>query len=117
MLESEKLTELLGKAETTPEIEFALDAAKDLIFGYCHIDRLPRALESTAYRMAMDILKNEGSGANSSPGSISSITEGDVSVSFDSSSASTFTNSILKDYAAQLRPYRRLTIHDRNSDY
>lgn len=103
---------LLGIDDTTQDtaLRFVLDDVVETILNYCNLDELPAGLENTAYRMAVDIYRNEGVGSSSVPaGTVSSIKEGDTTVSFSSqTSESYYTESVLKNYAAQLHRYRRL---------
>lgn len=90
-------------------LQFALDDAQDVILNYCNIKELPKALETTAYRMAIDLYRNEAPGEESTPlGTVSSISEGDTSTSFKSPT-SEFKDHLLKDYKAQLRRFRKVT--------
>lgn len=113
MLELSKLKKLLGldAADTSKDIplQFALDDAQDTILNYCNIKELPRALETTAYRMAIDLYRNEAPGEETTPlGIVSSITEGDTSTSFKSP-VPEFKDHLLKDYKAVLKRFRRVT--------
>ncbi len=91
-------------------LQFVLDDVVETILNYCNLDELPAGLENTAYRMAIDIYRAEGIGSSSlSAGIVTSIKEGDATVSFaDQSSKDYYTESILKNYTAQLNRYRRL---------
>lgn len=93
-------------------LTFVLGNVAEVICNYCHIAEVPRGLEYTAYRMAMDLYRNEGIGEADSDGNIgrvSSIDEGDVKISFGASHFdSSFANSLLKVYTPQLNRYRKL---------
>lgn len=107
-----KFKKLLGMDpnDTTKDVplQFSLDDTIETILNYCHIEELPQGLENTAYRMAIDLYRNEAPGEESAPlGQVSSISEGDTSTSFKSSSAE-FKDHLLKDYKAQLKRYRKL---------
>ncbi|WP_330370828.1 head-tail connector protein [Lachnoclostridium phytofermentans] len=89
-------------------LQFALDDTQDTILNYCNLKELPVALETTAYRMAMDLYRNESPGEESTPlGTVSSISEGDASTSFKSPTTE-FKDHLLKDYKAQLRRFRKV---------
>lgn len=82
-----------------PDIEFerqeeALSAAVTYILNYTNREALTPALEPIAARMAADLLSPP-------PCGISSISEGEVSLSFDLS-------SVISRYSRELQPYRRL---------
>lgn len=111
MLELEKLKLLLGISgeQQDPLLQFTLDDAKDMILAYCNIKALPEQLENTAYRMAMELYRNENLGhEETAVGSVSSISEGDTSTSFNISVSEGFKDSLLKDYKAVLSRYRRV---------
>ena len=97
-------------------LTFVLGNVAEVICNYCHIAEVPRGLEYTAYRMAMDLYRNEGIGEADSDGNIgrvSSIDEGDVKISFGASNFdSSFANSLLKVYTPQLNRYRKLVRND-----
>ena len=105
MLEVTKLKNLLGTVsdEKDTVLQFILDDVEETILNYCNIDELPEGLVNTAYRMAMDIYRNENIGSEEgSSGDITSIKEGDTTVNFGNSSNNViFANSILKNYIVQ----------------
>ena len=113
MLEVINFKNLLGivSDEKDTILQFILDDVEETILNYCNIDELPEGLVNTAYRMAMDIYRNENVGSEEgSSGNITSIKEGDTTVNFGNSSNNVvFANSILKNYIVQLRKYRRLS--------
>lgn len=88
-------------------VEFSLESAEDIIKNYCHIDRVPEGLNTTMYRMAADIYRNEQFGQQDPVSVVTSISEGDTTTSFGGM-ASEFTKSMLKDYGMALRQYRRV---------
>lgn len=112
MTNLEKLKKLLGiPLEDNSKdflLEFALEDVEQIVKNYCHIKEIPKELNTTVLKMAIDIYRNENLGEEeSSLGSISSISEGDTSVSYRSSVAE-FKDSLIKDYKAQLNKYRKL---------
>ncbi|NJB05868.1 hypothetical protein GSQ22_08530, partial [Clostridioides difficile] len=89
-------------------LEFILEDVEEMVKNYCNVPTIPEQLNSTILRMAIDMYKNESLGSEDiALGSISSISEGDTSVSYRSS-ASEFKESLLKDYKSQLNRYRKL---------
>lgn len=88
-------------------VEFAADAARETILNYCHLDKMPEGLAGTAARMAADIYRNEQYGKQKEASHVSSIKVGDTSTSFGSA-ADGYGSSILKDYEAALKRYRKL---------
>ncbi|VUZ28529.1 Uncharacterised protein [Acetobacterium wieringae] len=109
-MDVEKLKKLLGITGTDqdPILEFIIEDVTETVKNYCNISSIPQGLLNTAYRMAMDLYRNENIGDSSiSIGQVSSITEGDTSTSFKSSTAE-FKDHIMKNYRAQLNKYRKL---------
>lgn len=107
----ERLSALLGVNEpdevASAHVEFVLENAADTVKNYCHIDEIPKELETTVLRMAIDIYRNEQTGSSSVPQSVSSVQIGDTRTSF-STSVTEFSESIMKDYRAVLNRYRRV---------
>lgn len=112
MLQLDKLKSLLGisKDDNTKDIylEFVLDYVFQIIKDYCHIKEVPEELNNTVIKMAIDSYRNQNLGEEETPlGSISSISEGDTSISYRSSE-NEFKDNLLKDYKSQLNKYRKL---------
>lgn len=110
MVELENVKALLGVTDDTKDalIQFALDNAEETILNYCNIETVPEGLEKTQIRMAMDIYRNETLGTAASNGKVSSLSEGDTSISYGSQFDDTFKESILKQYNKVLNRYRRV---------
>lgn len=111
-MEVERLKKLLGisKEDYSKEmiLEFILEDVEEIVKNYCNVSVIPEGLNSTVLRMAIDMYKNENlESEDIALGSISSISEGDTSVSYRSS-ASEFKESLLKDYKSQLNRYRKI---------
>ena len=112
MTQLEKLKRLLGieLTDTTKDflLEFTLEDTEQIIKDYCNIKEIPIELNNTVLKMAIDLYRNQNLGEEeTSLGSISSITEGDTSISYRSL-ANEFKDSLLNDYKPQLNRYRRL---------
>lgn len=111
MLYIERLKPLLGIKEEDTEkdviLQFTLDDVEETILNYCNLNELPKGLEHTAYRMAMELYRGENIGQEGSGMKISSISEGSTSTSF-SDSSDNIKDTLLKDYQTQLNRYRRL---------
>lgn len=104
------LKDMLGIKDKDKDIilQFVLGDVKQIVKDYCHIKEIPKELNTTVLKMAIDMYRNENLGEEeSSLGSISSITEGDTSISYRSNAAE-FKDSLLNDYKAQLNKYRKL---------
>ncbi|MBR5467931.1 MAG: hypothetical protein IKU80_01740 [Firmicutes bacterium] len=100
----EKLALLCGKNECGEALEFVYDYAERLIKNYCGIEEIPEELEETLLDMACEIAKKCAYGEDGQGGSVKSIKEGDVSVSFGGDDG--FLG--LKDFEKQLMAFRRL---------
>lgn len=107
----ERLSALLGISEPDETVkvhlEFTLENAEDVVKNYCHIDEIPAGLETTVLRMAMDIYRNEHMGSADVPQSVSSVQIGDTTTSFKTS-ATEFSESLMKNYRATLNRYRKV---------
>lgn len=88
-------------------IEFVLEDAASSILNYCNLASIPEGLKTTWLKMAIDLYRNENLGNEESGKYVSSIAEGDSSVSFKTN-YSDFKDSLLKDYMSQLNKFRRL---------
>lgn len=100
-----------GDISTDSALAFALEDAEEIILNYCNISKMPKGLEKTAYRMAMDLYRNEQPGTvkGSTSGSVSSIEEGDTTVSFNTNSYDeAYAASLLKVYSKSLNRYRKV---------
>ncbi|EMM0828942.1 phage head-tail connector protein [Clostridioides difficile] len=111
-MEVERLKKLLGFSREDDSkdtiLEFILEDVEEMVKNYCNVPTIPEQLNSTILRMAIDMYKNKSLGSEDiALGSISSISEGDTSVSYRSS-ASEFKESLLKDYKSQLNRYRKI---------
>lgn len=113
MLEVTKFKKLLGiSVEDTSQdfnLEFIIDDVTESILNYCKIEELPSGLTNTAYRMAIDLYRNESIGYEDAPvGSVSSVKEGDTQTSFNKYVDDNFKDTVLKSYYSQLNRYRKL---------
>ncbi|QDY23144.1 hypothetical protein CGQ39_13470 [Clostridium botulinum] len=89
-------------------LQFAIEDAEQTIRDYCHIKEIPEELNNTILRMSIDIYRNDNLGEEENPlGPISSISEGDTSISYRNANAE-FKDSLVKDYKAKLHKYRKL---------
>lgn len=112
-MELGKLKQLLGiDAEDTSKdtaVAFAMASAEEMILNYCNIDTVPEGLQYTSCRMAIALYRNENTGHEENAlGSVSSITAGDTTTSFNASVDESFKESLLNDYKPQLNRYRRV---------
>ena len=119
----QKLKMLLGVTGEDKDtlLQFALDDTKMIILNYCNLTYVPKGLETVWLKMALEFYNSSGAsngsisvGANAS-GNISSISEGDTSVSFDTSSSGGSTSSqtsttdgLINNYIVQLNQFRKV---------
>lgn len=107
-MDPETLKMLLGITGTDKDllIQFTIEDVTETILNYCHLSVLPGGLINTAYRMAIDLYRNECLGsADATQGPVSSISEGDTTTSWRAGDI-TFTSGLLKNYRSQLNRYR-----------
>lgn len=110
-MELEQLKKLLGIEDESQDavLTFIISNVEEAILNYCNIEELPERLINTAYRMAMDLYRNENIGsAEAATGAVSSLSEGDTSTSFHKYVDETFKDTILKNYIPSLNRYRRV---------
>lgn len=110
-MELEELKALLGIADESKDavLDFIIEDVEETIKNYCQIEEVPQGLINTAYRMAMDLYRNENIGSEDCAlGSVSSITEGDTSTSFRQYADDNFKDTVLKNYKPQLNRYRKV---------
>ncbi len=121
---------LKNDAITEPERALAIEEIEQTILNYCHIDAVPETLRFTWANMAVDLLTYQhaantpaaasGGGGSATAGAVSSIKEGDTTVSFGGKSPETADrdralnthqaklDSLVMDYMAQLQKHRRV---------
>lgn len=110
-MELAKLKRLLGVEDDTKDaiLEFIIDDVQEIIKNYCNVPEVPEGLLNTAYRMAIDLYRNENIGHEEGAiGSVSSITTGDTSTSFRQYVDNDFKATMLKNYVPALNRYRKL---------
>ena len=112
-MELSRLKQLLGidEGDTSKDVSlsFVISDVEEIIKNYCHIEEVPDGLLNTAYRMAIDLYRNEKPGQEeAATGAVSSISEGDTSISFKQSVDDNFKDTLLKKYKFSLNRYRRV---------
>ena len=88
-------------------VGFALDDAEEIIKNYCHTDVVPVGLHHTMLRMAADLYRNEKLGDSELVGTLSSVSIGDTSTSFNTQE-SEYKQSVLKSYEKSMKAYRKV---------
>lgn len=109
-MELNKLKQYLGIQgnEKDKILQFIMLDVTEMIKNYCNISEVPEGLLNTSYRMAVDLYRNENIGNEEDARLVSSIKEGDVSVSFSEAAASDFQETVLKNYEPSLKRYRKV---------
>lgn len=110
-MELARLKKLLGINDANKDIqlEFIIEDVEQKVINYCNITEIPKGLETTCYRIAMDIYKNENIGQEDDKLQTKSISEGDTSVTFEQRKYDEgYSDSIIKSYTHQLNRYRKL---------
>ncbi len=108
----EKLKILLGIEDDSKDfiLQFTINTITDMVLNYCHIKEIPSGLENIVICMCIDKYRAENYGQENSEGTVKSISEGDVSVSFGSAFSTSENPSMefLKNYKSQLNIYRKV---------
>lgn len=110
-MELPKLKALLGIEDDSKDVilEFVIADVEEIIKNYCHVEKMPEGLVNTGYRMAMDLYRNENIGSETAAvGTVSSISEGDTSTSFQQYVDANFKDTVLKNYKSSLNRYRKV---------
>lgn len=105
----QKLKMLLGKKDKEEDsiLLYLIQQAEDFILNHCHVEEIPKGLETTLVNLAADHYRLEGWGKEQVEGIVKSIKEGDISVSYGSFSELNGDVNFLKDYISQLNQYRK----------
>lgn len=96
------------------DTSLAMDVAEvgQSILTYCNLTDIPKELVFTHANMVIDLITgNARRSDTSSPGTVKSIKEGDVLVTFEAtrgSSREAQVEALLFDYASQLNKFRKL---------
>ena len=100
-------------------LSFLIDDTVNMIMAYCHIDVLPRQLESLVPKIAADMYRAKGYGGSKSPEVVKSISEGERSVTYtETDNDKIFSNyyeiddytgktekTVLSEIKADVQPY------------
>ena len=105
-----KLKKVLGLQGTDKDdaLEFVMEDVEESIRNYCNVKEVPAGLTHTAYRMAMELYRNENVGEEDEALMVTSLTEGDTATGFSKQASTEYTQSVLKNYESQLRRYRKV---------
>ena len=94
------------KRDDRGKAERCIESTIEYIKNYCHIDSIPDDLKHTVILMAADLFRYDVSSSSGQYDNVTSIKEGDVTVSYGSNSSS--MSSVFKDYKARLARFRKL---------
>lgn len=102
----ETLKMLLGIEDNDSDglLSFLIEDCENLINGYCHTETVPKKLASLIPVMAADMYRRKGYGTADAPDRITSISQGQRSVSFKSSAGD--AEEFLKEYKSRLEPFK-----------
>ncbi|MCI8363400.1 MAG: hypothetical protein HFG34_00370 [Eubacterium sp.] len=110
-MKMEKLKELLGIDQQDHSkdsaLRFAMEEAEEVVKNYCNINEIPAGLLNTACQIAIDIYRGMNQSEEEGP-SVSSITEGDTSISFRKDMEESSVNNILSRYKVSLNRFRKV---------
>ena len=97
---------LLGLTDTGKDalIELLTDSTVAEILAYCRMDVLPYQLQAVAAQITAGVYRMGGYGSEELPQDVTSISEGDRSLSFKAR-GSTSMSGIMEDYRSRLEPW------------
>lgn len=108
----QKLKKLLGINDDSKDeiLQYEIDLVTDMVLNYCRINEIPDRLENVLLAMCMNYHRAVQAGNEDTPKSVSSVSEGDTSVSFASAYADEENPgmSFLANYTAQLNRFRKV---------
>lgn len=84
-------------------LSFLINDTINMIMSYCHIEVLPRQLESLVPKIAADMYRIKGYGDSKSPEVVKSVSEGERSVTY----AENDNDEIFSNYYKRLDPFRK----------
>ncbi len=110
MTNLEKLKQLLGIKDNNKDfvLEFSIERVEDTIKNYCNIKEIPEELNNTVISMAMELYRAENFGSEKEGKDIKAIQVGDTTTTFETNKKIDISKELLKDYKAQLDPFRKL---------
>lgn len=107
----EKMKELLGIDQQDHSkdsiLRFTAEEAEETVKNYCNINEIPSGLQKITCRIAIDIYRGTSQGDEGGL-SVSSITEGDISISFRKDVEESSIDNILSRYKTFLNRFRKV---------
>lgn len=88
-------------------LQFAAQEAEEAVKNYCNINEIPSGLKKTTYHIAMDLYRGTNQGEEGEL-SVTSITEGDTSISFRKDVEESSADNILSRYRTSLNRFRKV---------
>lgn len=90
-------------------LTFVLEAVTQAVKNYCWIDELPEELDPLVLSMSVDYYRAQEPGKETADGVLKSISEGDVSMSFqtEGTAGEEAGLSLLRGYEQQLARFRK----------
>lgn len=101
-----QLKMLLGIEDSKNDglLSFLISDTENMILSYCHLEIMPRQLESLVPIVTAEMYRRKRYGQAEYKSDVKSISEGDRSISFESTAID--TDSFLKEYEARLKPFK-----------
>ncbi len=110
-MQIEKLKNLLGMDPQDHSkdsvLRFIAEEAEEVVKNYCNINEIPFGLQKTTCRIAIDIYRATSQGEEGGL-SVSSITEGDISISFRKDVEESSIGNILSRHKTSLNRFRKV---------
>ena len=106
MSEALSTLKMLLKKENNDEdilLNFLIDDAENMIFGYCRINEMPQRLKTLVPKLAYDLYYLKGYDKAELPKLVQSVTQGNRSVNYDNQNLS--EKDLLKNYYDRLKPF------------
>ena len=107
----EVVYEIEEEKEQTDEILlFVSERSIEMVKGYCNIEQLPKELKNVCVEIAMLLYENENYGEEQKSTRLKSITEGNVSVSYQNEASSwrEQKNILMKTFSEELDKFRKM---------
>ncbi len=116
-----RVKQLLGMPEEDTNKDdlllFLIEKAEDMVKNYCRIREIPEELKNIIASMAQELYRIERPGEEEAMGAVKTFSQGDMSVSFESSSSGEYPSAtllrsyggltFLRNYTAQLDAFRK----------
>ena len=108
--EQETVYEAEQEEQTDEILLFASERSIEMVKGYCNIEQIPIELKNVCVEIAMLLYDNENYGEEEKSARLKSITEGNVSVSYqnEASSWKEQKSVLMKMFSEELNKFRKM---------